>query len=459
MSQNQASRSESSFSSRPRAAQPSARPTNRRPLWWKRARRGLAGGLLLGVAAFFLANLTASWLLHRELAAVVRRGEPLRLSKLVPPPLPDARNAASIYLRASQALILTKAEEAELRDGGGTVPSTDTLAKNQAALQLTRQAAALPACRFSIDYGATNMAGILLPHLGKMRRLAEFMRAQARWEAQTGQTEAALNDIAVLFRMSEHLAPEPILISGMTAIAIERIGYTTLAQVLPEVSLSPAQAHDFALRLGHTDWTATLRYDVRGERCFGLWAFQYVSNPLQASQLLTTASAPTANPIMKVLSILWSPLWKMDELHYLRAIDQRSEALRTPGTPLVSDDAFNREIPWYAVCTRVMLPALPAVGQRRDQVLVYRRMALTALALHAYRTTQGSYPPDLRAAETVWGAALPRDLYSDQPFFYRATGDTMQLYSIGPNRKDEGGAGGKAHVGDDLVWQAGRQGE
>ena len=449
-------------------AQASPRPLTRRARFWRRAGRILQGCLLAGIGTYYAANLTASWQLHNALADVEQRGEPLQFSKVVPGFIPESRNAAPVYLHAADALVLTDTEREELGVSGDTQGNADLLAKNRTAIELTRQAAALPECRFPIHYDQENLAGILLPHLGKVRRLAEIVSAQAQSEARAGQTEAALDDVAVIFRMSEHLTPEPILISCMTAVAIERLGDTTLAHVLQNVKLSPAQAHAFSLRLSHTDWSAVVRQDLKGERCFGLWAFQYVSNPLQASQLANGTGEPTNNPLSKVLSVLWAPFWKMDEVYYLQAMDQRTELLQVPGASLDSDEVFIRDLPWYAICTRIMLPSLPAVGKKRDQVVDYRRMALAALAINAYRTTTGHYPADLHEAEAAWGSALPRDLYTDQPFVYKADGETMALYSIGPNRKDDGGTkktepqGGGEHSppakapskqeADDLAW-------
>ncbi|MCW3055702.1 MAG: hypothetical protein JWN14_4872, partial [Chthonomonadales bacterium] len=405
--------------------QASPRPLTKRARFRRRAGRLLQGCLLVGIGTYYAANLTASWQLHNALSAAEERGEPLQFSKVVPPFIPESRNAAPVYLHAADALVLTNTEGEELRVSSGTQVNADLLAKNQAAIELARQAAALPECRFPLHYDAENLAGILLPHLAKVRRLAEIVSAQAQSEARAGQTDAALDDVAVIFRMSEHLTPEPILISCMTAIAIERLGDTTLAHVLQNVTLSPAQAHAFSRRLSHTDWTAVLRQDLKGERCFGLWAFQYVSNPLQASTLANGTGEPTNNPISKLLSVLWSPFWKMDEVHYLQAMDQRSELLQVPGASLESDEIFMRDLPWYAICTRIMLPSLPAVGKKRDQVVDYQRMALAALAIHAYRATTGHYPTDLHEAEAAWGSALPRDLYTNQPFVYKAAGETM----------------------------------
>jgi len=427
------------FSADSSTAQASLRPLTKRTRFWRRAGRILQACLLVGVGTYYAANLTASWQLHNALAAAEERGEPLQFSKVVPALIPESRNAAPVYLHAADALVLSDAEGEALRASKSTQASAELLAKNRTAIELTRQATALPDCRFPVHYDEENLAGILFPHLAKVRRLAEIVSAQAQAEARAGQTDAALNDVAVIFRMSEHLTPEPVLISCLTAIAIERLGDTTLAHVLQNVALSPAQAHAFSLRLSHTDWTAVLRQDLKGERCFGLWAFQYVSNPLQASQLANGTAAPTNNPISKVLSVLWSPFWKMDEVHYLQAMDRRNELLQVPGASLESDEIFMRDLPWYAICTRIMLPTLPAVGTKRDQVVDYQRMAVAALAIHAYRTTTGHYPTDLHAAEAAWGSALPRDLYTNQPFVYKAEGETMALYSIGSNRKDDGG--------------------
>ncbi len=460
MSQDQDYKPKGSFSSQPRTAIESPGPKSRLYRWWRRARRALGWCLSLSVMAFCLAGFATSWLLHRELTAVVDRGEPLQLGKLVPALVPDGQNAASVYLRAAGALLLTKAEAEELDGNQSKGPDTGVLGKNQAAIKLVREAAAMPACRFPIDYDASNLAGILLPHLGKMHSLADTMRAQALWEAQRGQTDAALNDVAVLFRMSEHVVPEPILVSGVTAMAIERSGYKTLARVLNDVALSPAQAQAFALRLPHTDWTAAFHHDLLGERCFGLWAFQYVSNPIEAKQFIEGPHTHDSNLVRDVLGFLWSPFWKMDEIEYLHAHDRQSHALLASGTPMVSNNKFISELPWYAIGTRLILPDLDRVGRKRDEILVYRRMAQVALALNAYRTTHGRYPATLDEAQTTWGALLPHDFFTQQPFLYRLKGGQTLLYSAGPNRQDEGGtkadrtgaSGADTHIPDDLVW-------
>lgn len=464
MERNQGPRSSSSFSSAPQAPHPPAPPpAPRRIERRQRLRRGLAGCLLVGVAGYFVANLITSWMLHNELSSIVQRGEPLRFSQLAPPMPPEGQNAATLYLRADAALQLTKAEEGtlqQLRHNEFPAPDPNLLAKNQEAIRLTRQAAQLPGCRFPVEYDATNLAGVLLPHIAKLRRLLEVLACQAQWEAQNGQTQAALDDVATLFRMSDHLAPEPLLISGISTMAMERIGYKTLSRVLNSISLSPEQAHAFALRLGQSELSTMIRNDLRGERCFGLWAFQYVSNPVQASHLLDDTGGPPTHVGMKLLSLLWAPLWKLDEIEYLHAIDQYSTLLQNPGAPLALDDRYLENMPKYAICARIMLPVLTKVGYNRDLVLDYRRMALIALALHAYHTQQGIYPPNLQAAETAWGATLPHDVFTDQPFVYKTDGKTMQLYSTGTDRIDQGGSSarhidpktGKTSQDDDLAW-------
>jgi RNA polymerase sigma-70 factor (ECF subfamily) len=264
----------------------------------------------------------------------------------------------------------------------------------------------------------------------------------------------------MMFRMSEHLAPEPLLISGLVTMAIERRGYTTLSHILKTVSLSPEQAHAFALRLPHTDWIATLHRDMEAERCFGLWAFQYVSNPLQAAQLLNGPSTPSFSPTMKALSVLWSPFWKLDEIQYLHAIDRRSVEFQRPGAPLISEEDLTKNMPWYAICSRVMLPDLVSTARKRDHLLAHQRMALVALAIHSYYTSFRHYPPDLHTAEIAWGEAFPHDLSNGQPFLYKTDGEKMSLSATssapgepdGKQSKQTGVDGAPADSGDDLVW-------
>jgi hypothetical protein len=64
---------------------------------------------------------------------------------------------------------------------------------------------------------------------------------------------------------------------------------------------------------------------------------------------------------------------------------------------------------------------------------------VAALALQAWHAEHGAYPDTLDALVPGTLDALPRDPFSGGPVKYRREGDEYVLYSVGPDRKDDGG--------------------
>ena len=88
-------------------------------------------------------------------------------------------------------------------------------------------------------------------------------------------------------------------------------------------------------------------------------------------------------------------------------------------------------------------------------------MARMACALERYRLAHGEYPEKLDALEPQFIDKLPHDIINDQPLHYRRTDNgQFLLYSVGLNKKDDGGVVGLNENGrsvnistGDWVWQ------
>jgi hypothetical protein len=88
----------------------------------------------------------------------------------------------------------------------------------------------------------------------------------------------------------------------------------------------------------------------------------------------------------------------------------------------------------------------PANIQGVDAAVQIRRNFRLALALAAYRSQHGRYPPtlaDLPAEPPV----NTDDIFSGKPLIYRPSQDGYMLYSVGPNGRDDGGR----HKADDPM--------
>jgi hypothetical protein len=445
---------------------------------WRKAKRPLLILLLIVAVTHAALNIYSSILLNRELAAIQQKNEPLSFTELAPPAVPDAQNAALVYQQAVEALQIKSSEEIVLSQwtNAGTtsekqnlnVQAQDILQRNQKAIQLIRRAAAMPACRFPVDWNKSPET-ISFPHYAELRKLARMMMAQAIQEARRGQTQAALQDVRAVFAIASHLQNEPVLIGFLVARAIDAMGNRALGQVLDVIALTPQEAHQFQASLPRMDWDVMYRRAMLSERCFTIWGFDVArSDSKRSREVFFSHDSPYfyfPTILFGPLRLLWMPFLKLDEVYALRLWKQKFAAFpsqQIPAPPNHSEflDRQVQDAPFYAIVTKFMFPVFFHAHRNLEAVKVLADQREISLALACYRTQFGRYPAQLQQAEALWKQALPHDLYSTKPFIYRSDGKRFQLYSIGPNRVDDNGQGpyGRRHYNqtrqsyDDLMW-------
>ena len=92
------------------------------------------------------------------------------------------------------------------------------LAQFDPELNELRTAARRPHSQFHVHY-EDNFAA-LLPHLTVLRRFSQIAVLQANARLSLGQTDDALANLRLAFRLADSIAAEPVLISGLVQIAI-----------------------------------------------------------------------------------------------------------------------------------------------------------------------------------------------------------------------------------------------
>ena len=93
-----------------------------------------------------------------------------------------------------------------------------------------------------------------------------------------------------------------------------------------------------------------------------------------------------------------------------------------------------------------------ASAERHDLAAAHLRLLIVELALRAYRCDEGKGPGSLTQLLPKYFQSLPIDPFSGNPLVYRPTGTNWVLYSLGPDRADDGGKPlGKIISGDYLI--------
>jgi len=93
---------------------------------------------------------------------------------------------------------------------------------------------------------------------------------------------------------------------------------------------------------------------------------------------------------------------------------------------------------------------------RHNQALSRVRLLETELALRCYRAERGAPPNQVTELVPQYLQRIPQDPFSRQELVYRAQGTNWLLYSIGPDRVDDGGtpAGRGSSAKGDLLFDS-----
>ncbi len=143
----------------------------------------------------------------------------------------------------------------------------------------------------------------------------------------------------------------------------------------------------------------------------------------------------------RLLSVIARPLLYADERYYLHEMDMIADTMSLPLREQKArslDDQFEQDVPKYAILTRIITPVLDrarVAGVRADARIAGVRVLL---ALQAYRSRFGAYPPSLSIVEKRLGWKLPKDPFSGKALVYKPKARGFLLYSIGENLKDDG---------------------
>jgi hypothetical protein len=139
----------------------------------------------------------------------------------------DSRNAATWYQKSFArlgSLQITEAEWKAIREyqrDPHAAPSAAVravLARAEPALSAARRGARQGRNDFELDY--TQGYELTLPHLNQLRNVGRLMAADAKMRVHDGSAFTAADQIAAMYRMSEHLGTDATIISSLVGQVI-----------------------------------------------------------------------------------------------------------------------------------------------------------------------------------------------------------------------------------------------
>ena len=396
---------------------------------------------------------------------------------VAPAPVPDQDNAALDYLEVQEALdrgepyydkispewpqiwrdALDSLQPKARSEETDPAPDFDFasaeighwLAGRQGEIQLLRQAATKPGCRFDRNYGLD--WGEVLPEIQGMRQSAWLLAVDARHRAATGDMEGALANIEAIYGISRHLAGEPFGITMLVAAAIDAMALDTLQATLrasdsaPETSLAdvdPNQRHSYRRdmpRILRSSQAMTLHTAINLET---LMREEFVNSSRGSMVFLNPVS------LEGQLGSLYRVFLLMPDLAQYRDTVQRLYRLSSKPygetKERLAEIRSDLDKSGAGSLTRL---AETQLGEIEVTFLAdaRNRVAQTALAMHRYRAANGKFPSTLAELTPNTIPLIPSDPYDEEhPLKLETTANGWVVYSIGPDQRD-----GR---GESLVW-------
>ena len=344
--------------------------------------------------------------------------------------LPDP-NGFDDYVTAGKLVV--EKEEA-LADEAADATLETAVQENAAALEKLREGLAKE-CRCP----PVRSFSTPLPHLGDFRKLARILQIEGRLAERRGNYPAAVESYLDMAHLGQDVTRGGVLVHHLVGIAIETSAQKELSEILEELH---EKACEKLLRgmstLVETTWpyAATLAQEYR--MCQGTLL-----------EMMTGENAGALLPQEQFLPVGVDMATTL--MHLERFYDQ---IVSTAQQPYYEREAM--DIPQDPLL-QPLIPGLKRTGWQVALAEARRNLIQAAVALHLYRLQHGDYPDGWEALTPDYLAEAPADPFRAAPLVYRRVDEGYQLYSVGPNGEDDGGAARtgpelEADPDGDLVW-------
>lgn len=420
----------------------------RLPRWARLGLRVVLVLLALSVLAFLVLDYWSRRRLRQEIAEAALRGEPLLLDSYLQPLAPDERNASRGLTAAClllDSIPIPRSLESSYRSKDARLDQVDADLLEQAkawlasreehrlALAVLDLYASAQHALYTEDPSAPVFAAYLRygTDRSSVLRLARLVKTRALIRSQSGETDAAYRDLALILRLSSWLHEEqPGLFSWLLGHAVAGIGLESFEELQQREAPSASARQTLQEEVERLAWLSPSR-GLAGDRAYSHALYLRAGQPF----------FPWAATQRAVLSG-----WK-ERLAWSEWLDVYGELIRASHEPLPERgdlDAFLSTPRLTIGVAGRFIPNILATLPTTDAFRTHSRMALVALAWERFREQNGNYPSSPRELVPSYLAEVPLDLFTGEPLAWREDGGKCSLYSPGPDGED---------AEDDLAWR------
>lgn len=415
---------------------------------------------LIGLSALSViaAAVTAGVLLILD-NAVVAQAPYLRLEAAnlvrdnLPPIVADEVNAAPLHLQAAAAIAADaefSAEASPMHAEGDVLRDEVTafLSRHASTLDLVRRAADRDTCRFTRDWSRPSI-DMLLSEIQTIQREGRLLALAARRAAAEGRPADALADIVRINRLGRHAASEPILVSYLVGVRLERIALAELVELLPRLGAADAPLLDTPEVRDLVGRPLDLLPALYGEEAFGLATFAgFADGRVTPAEFLGPDQASDVgmvgdiDPLFRVFFLERDIAGYRQLMHGFQQLAARRDESASHAETIRQAESLERTLEKrQGMLSRLLFPALKQVFLARGRAEAAHRSAAALVAATKRRLQGGTLPLEPGEVTGAPPSALPADPFAEggKPIVMKKGNAGLTAYSVGPDGEDDGG--------------------
>jgi hypothetical protein len=299
----------------------------------------------------------------------------------------------------------------------------------------------MPRGRHHITY-RRNFLQTLLNEQDGARGVAALLKYDAVRRAHAGDVDGALASCRGALNAGRSIGDEPTALSQLIRNAGITVAGHTAERVLAQGEAGPDDLAALQRVFEEEDRHPGLLISVRGERAAHYELYDGLEKgEIDPEDLSERAGTPGGGPSLAGWSV--RDHFRSELPPLLAVLTRHVEASRLPlhqqaeAERRISADA--ERLARDKVLTKLLPPSLNIIceSQRRRHAQV--RCMAVALAVERFRRKHGGWPESLAKLTPEFLKEVPLDPFDGRPLRYRQVEDGGVVYSVGPDRRDNGG--------------------
>ena len=418
-----------------------------------------------GVGVCWIAGKRASSEVEAERTQAHKLGMPIDINEVLPPrPAPET-NAAPIYVKLAR-LVSGPLKDAQtvVNNGLGNkvlpekrAAAIAALAQLQPVFDEIKQLDSKPNCCFDREW--SKGPSLLFPEFAGIRPLLKDLCLKADVLDENGDTRGALKMVSYAQRVSRDAGSDPVLISMLVSIACRAVVNKEFERLIEHHSADTTFLNLVESSIKANAILPNLRFYIGGEIAFNRLSLRslqsmrdisYTSEDENRTPSSLEKSFFKSGLVQDTLEArllqAWESAWP--KLPKDRNAWQESEdVLRAMERSVDADHSLGNTL------NRILLPVFDSASEAIGTLQAHDRLLITAIEVLKSRAIHSKFP-----AATPSSLGVTRmDPFDGLPLRYSPSDDGFILYSIGRDRRDDGGhvrsAGDTDSSGIDEVVQ------